>query len=346
MKALTFENISVYRSKRQVLCVPHLEIAVGERLALLGPNGSGKSTLLLVGALLLDISAGSMTLFGEPIVNGRLKILQRRNFATVLQEPALLDMTVERNIDTVLKIHHIPHFERQSRIEGWLSRLGIMHLAKAMPHQLSGGEAQRVAIARAFSTQPRILFLDEPFSSLDPRTRAELSGDLRGLLDSEAVTTLLVTHDLNESKLFSDRVAIMNDGRIAAIGSLEQIEQYPSTPAVSDFLGHTLIKRNQLPNFFADNFSFPDACECISVNPEGVKIISKDYGINPVNSATIHAIQALNGSGRLILNFEGILLVSKIPLEDVTNYVIGSLVKFTVDAHKMSFFRHNKIIIS
>tara|TARA_Y100000996_G_C22558943_1_gene656572 strand:- start:14641 stop:15681 length:1041 start_codon:yes stop_codon:yes gene_type:complete len=344
MNALTFENISVYRGKRQVLSIPHLEIAVGERLALLGPNGSGKSTLLLVGALLLDSAEGSMTLFDQPISKGKLKILQRRNFATVLQEPALLDMTVERNIDTVLKIHQISHLERQNRIQDWLSRLGIQHLAKAMPHQLSGGEAQRVAIARAFSTQPRILFLDEPFSSLDPRTRAELSGDLRGLLDSEAVTTLLVTHDLNESTLFSDRVAIMDDGKIAAIGSLNQIDRYPSTPAVSDFLGHTLIKHNEIPEFFLKIFSFPDSSECISVNPEGIKIVAGSTESTSVNSATIHSIQTLNGSARLILNFEGILLVSKIPLEDLTNYEIGSTVNFIIDPNSITFFGQNKTL--
>ena len=93
MNALMFENISVYRGKRQVLSIPHLEIAAGERLALLGPNGSGKSTLLLVGALLLESSEGSITLFDEPVSKGKRKILQRRNFATVLQEPASVSYT-------------------------------------------------------------------------------------------------------------------------------------------------------------------------------------------------------------------------------------------------------------
>ena len=346
MKALTFDDISVFRGKRQVLSVDHLEINNGERLALLGPNGSGKSTLLLVGALLLDISDGTMTLFGESIASGKEKILQRRNFATVLQEPALLDMTVEHNINTVLKIHQVSHLERQSRIDKWLNRLGIRHLAKTMPHQLSGGEAQRVAIARAFATYPRILFLDEPFSSLDPKTRAELSGDLRGLLDAEMIPTLLVTHDLNESELFADRVAIMDRGSIAAVGSLSEIDRYPNTPAVSDFLGHTLIERNHLPNFFLENFSIPDSIDCIAVNPEGIQIISKRNERTAVNSAKVHSIQVLNGMGRLLLSYENLLLVCKMELENITDYEIGSSVNFEVNPECLTFFEQNKIIAS
>ena len=115
MTALTFRDIRVRRGPREVLRVPALDVTEGETLALLGPNGAGKSTLLLTGALLLDLAEGQVALFDEPALDGRARVRQRRLTATVFQEPALLDMSARRNIETALALHEVPRTDRRAR---------------------------------------------------------------------------------------------------------------------------------------------------------------------------------------------------------------------------------------
>lgn len=237
--ALELRELRVERAGREVLHLDHFEVAPGEVVAVVGPNGAGKSTLLLASALLLP-AHGSVRLFGEPAHRGNTVPLRRRT-ATVFQESALLDMTARANVETALRIHGVPAGERRDVAEDWLRRLGVAHRAETRAHQLSGGEAQRVSLARAFAVRPRLLFLDEPFTSLDSATRGALIGDVRGLLEAEGTTALLATHDRAEAELLADRAVVLIDGQVAQDAAIDDVIARPATAEVARFLGYSVV---------------------------------------------------------------------------------------------------------
>lgn len=333
MTALTFRDIRVRRGPREVLHVPSLDVAEGETLALLGPNGAGKSTLLLTGALLLDLAEGQVALFDEPALDGRTRVRQRRLTSTVFQEPALLDMSARRNIETALALHEVPRADRRARSEHWLARLGVAHLAEALPHTLSGGEAQRVALARAFAVDPRLLFLDEPFSSLDSGTRAELVGELRTLLAGEATTTLLVTHDLSETQLLADRVAVLLDGDVAQHDTVEAVLERPLTPAVASFLGYSVIQARQLPAAVTAAAAIPATANTVALRPAAVRLASAATEVSDGYSgdASIVAVQGAHGRGRLLLDLGDARITADLPIEAIRSFEVGAVVTIEID---------------
>jgi tungstate transport system ATP-binding protein len=236
---LSVHGLRVTRGRRDVLAVDALEVRAGETVAVLGPNGAGKSTFLLAAALLIP-AKGEVRVFGEPATRGNAVRL-RRLTSTVFQDSGLLDMPATRNVEQALAIHGVPRGERRERAERWLARLGIADRASARPHQLSGGEAQRVSLARALAVDPRILFLDEPFSGLDFATRSRLVGEMRVLLAETGVTALLATHDHAEAALLSDRVVVLVDGRVAQVGPTADVLRSPASPEVARFLGYSVL---------------------------------------------------------------------------------------------------------
>lgn len=333
MTAISFRDVRVRRGHREVLHVDALDVEQAETLAVLGPNGAGKSTLLLTGALLLDPSEGEVSLFGEPAQSGNARVRQRRLTATVFQEPALLDMSVRRNIEIALALHEVPRADRRARSDWWLSRLGVAHLVDAQPHNLSGGEAQRVSLARAFAVEPRILFLDEPFSSLDAGTRAELVGELRMLLAGEATTSVLVTHDVSEVQLLADRVAVALDGQLAQHGAVEQVLQRPASPSVASFLGYALVEPTQLPSAISEAASLPVEVVAVGVRPTAVRLVpaSVDAQSPFTLTATVAAIQGAHGRGRLLLDTGTARLASELSVEEIRELEIGETVHVRID---------------
>ncbi len=175
---LEVNNIDVRRGGARVLEVPRFSLRQGEVVCLVGPNGSGKSTLLLTLCCLLERQAGELLFKSRPVADRRSILDFRRSTATVFQEPLLFDTTVYDNVASGLKIRGLPGREIRQRVEQNLERFHISHLARRAARKLSGGEAQRTSLARAFATRPEILFLDEPFSALDPPTRESLIDDL------------------------------------------------------------------------------------------------------------------------------------------------------------------------
>jgi tungstate transport system ATP-binding protein len=333
MIALTLRDIRVRRGPREVLRVPELDVVEGETLAVLGPNGSGKSTLLLAAALLLDLAGGVVALFGEPALDGRARVRQRRLTATVFQEPALLDMSARRNIETALALHRVSRPDRRARAGDWLARLGVAHLADALPHTLSGGEAQRVALARAFAVEPRLLFLDEPFSSLDSTTRAELVGELRTFLANEATTTLLVTHDLSETQLLADRVAVLLDGDVAQHDTVEAVFERPLSPAVASFLGYSLIKPLQLPAAIIEAASLTAGVETVGIRSTAVQLVSDltEADSSVCLNGTVTAVQGAHGRGRLIVDVGGAQMAAELPVAAICELEVGMAVQVRVD---------------
>ncbi|MBI3978810.1 MAG: ATP-binding cassette domain-containing protein [Chloroflexi bacterium] len=232
---LAVAGLRVDRAGRTILDVPSLAVAEGEVLAVLGPNGAGKSTLLRCLALLERPTAGAVGFRGRAL-SWREAVDYRRRTAMLFQEPLLLDTTVFENVATGLRLRGIPGREIDRRVAAWLDRLGIAGLARRSARTLSGGEARRVSLARALVVEPEVLFLDEPFSALDAPTRAAFAHDLVGLLDEQRTTTVLVTHDQAEARALADRVAVLLDGRVAALGSTADVFERPADPRVLAFL--------------------------------------------------------------------------------------------------------------
>jgi tungstate transport system ATP-binding protein len=233
---LSVKDLVVTRSDQTVLRVDALDITQGEVLAVIGPNGAGKSTLLLVLARLLAPNSGQVYFRGLPLEQEE-ELTYRRRIALVLQEPLLLHRSVFDNVAAGLKFRGLPHAEVKNRTMEWLERLEISHIKDRQGNRLSGGEAQRTSLARAFALQPELLFLDEPFSALDAPTRSRLLQDLHALLAQTGITTVFITHDLDEALMLGDRVAVILGGVLRQVGRPQDVFTSPTDAEVAAFVG-------------------------------------------------------------------------------------------------------------
>ena len=233
---LQLSNLLVQREERTVLNIPSLSVEAGDVLAIVGPNGAGKSTLFLVLARLLKTTQGQVIFRDQPI-HSLHDLEYRRQIALVLQEPLLMDMLVYENVAMGLKFRKISKAQIEERVSHWLERLGVAHLAQRPARKLSGGEAQRVSLARAFVLQPELLLLDEPFTALDAPTRIRLLEDLKSVLAETRMTTIFITHDLQEARKLATRMAVLLDGRVEQIGAPQDVFDRPVNNRVAGFLG-------------------------------------------------------------------------------------------------------------
>ena len=212
-----------------------LSVPSGELTALLGPSGGGKSTLLRIIGGLEEPDTGSIEIDG---VDATRVPAQRRNVGFVFQHyAAFKHLTVFRNVAFGLEIRRRPKDEIRRRVGELLDLVHLEQFADRLPSQLSGGQRQRMALARALATEPRVLLLDEPFGALDAQVRKELRDWLRRLHDEMHVTTLFVTHDREEALEVSDRLVVINAGRIEQVGSPTELYDKPANDFVMGFLG-------------------------------------------------------------------------------------------------------------
>src|SRR5712692_2455244 len=217
-----------------------LEIPSGELVALLGPSGSGKTTLLRVIAGLEFADSGTVLFDGTDTTHQNAR---DRRVGFVFQHYALFrHMTVFENIAFGLRVRPRalrPSKEKiRAKAEELLKLNKLKNVDGSYPSQLSGGQRQRVALARALAVEPSVLLLDEPFGSLDAKVRLELRRWLRQLHDEVHITSVFVTHDQDEALEVSDRIAVMNEGRIEQVGSPDEVYNHPATPFVYNFLGN------------------------------------------------------------------------------------------------------------
>lgn len=212
----------------------NLVVEDGELLAMLGPSGAGKTTLLNVIAGLNDYQ-GSVVFDGVPVDNVPAS---KRRIGYLFQHLVLFPhYDVASNIAYGLKAQNLPRSRVDARVQELLRMTKIKHLASRYPKQLSGGEKQRVALARALAQSPEVLLLDEPLSSVDLQTAKYLRTEIKQLQKELGITTIYVTHDLDEAEEIADRIAVINNGAIEQVALPEEIFFYPKSQAVSDFLG-------------------------------------------------------------------------------------------------------------
>ncbi|CCV05235.1 ferric transporter subunit; ATP-binding component of ABC transporter; CP4-6 prophage [Mesorhizobium metallidurans STM 2683] len=214
-----------------------LDVASGEFLTLLGPSGSGKTTLLMILAGFVRANAGSIDIGGEEVIT---KPPHKRNIGMVFQNYALFPhMNVFHNIAFPLKQRRTSAAETAERVEKVLDLVQLQGLADRRVDQLSGGQRQRVALARAIVFEPRIVLMDEPLSALDKGLREHMQIELRSLHRRLGMTTVYVTHDQREAITMSDRIAVMNKGRIEQLDRPETLYARPRTRFVAGFIGES-----------------------------------------------------------------------------------------------------------
>ncbi|MGC5779343.1 ABC transporter ATP-binding protein [Methylobacterium sp. NFXW15] len=220
-----------------------LDIAVekGEFISLLGPSGCGKTTTLQMIAGFIEPSGGAVTLDGADL----LKLApNRRGLGIVFQSYALFPhMSAAQNVAFGLEMRGVARKEVRQRVAEALTLVGLADKGERFPRQMSGGQQQRVALARALVIRPSILLLDEPLSNLDAKMREEMQIELRQIQRTLGTTTILVTHDQQEALALSDRIVVMNAGRIEQVGAPLDVYERPATPFVASFLGTTNVFR-------------------------------------------------------------------------------------------------------
>jgi molybdopterin-binding protein len=265
-----------------------LNIESGEYFIVVGPTGAGKTVLLESIAGLYPVLEGEVWI-GEKKITGLSP--ERREIGIVYQDQALFPhLSVEKNIAFGLKMRKCPKHEVRSKIDTIVGIVGIAHLLNRSPATLSGGEKQKVALARALVTEPKVLLLDEPLSALDPETRERMQEELREIHRRIGLIVIHVTHDFEEAIALGHRVAVLNDGCIAQIGTPEEFLRRPS----SEFVARFALTRNILSGRVV---GAENGCTLIDIG--GIKV-----------RATMEA----SGEVRLSLRPEDIL-ISKEPLQ-------------------------------
>ena len=225
-----------------------LEIKDGEFVSLLGPSGCGKTTTLRLVAGFLQPDAGEIRV-NDKIISSASTLIppERRNMSMIFQSYAIWPhMTVFQNVAYGLKFKKLAGREVEEKTERLLRVVHLEALKARYPAELSGGQQQRVALARALVVEPQILLLDEPLSNLDANLREEMRFEIRRLHEEFGITTIYVTHDQAEAMVTSDRIVVLNKGRMVQVGTPSEIFDQPRTRFVAEFIGKTNILSGQL----------------------------------------------------------------------------------------------------
>ncbi|MEJ5231303.1 MAG: ABC transporter ATP-binding protein [Geminicoccaceae bacterium] len=236
---IRFEAVTkLYGAVAALDCVS-LEVAPGEFLTLLGPSGSGKTTLLMVLAGFTRPTSGRIVVGGEDVTRTPP---HRRDFGVVFQSYALFPhMTVAQNVAYPLRMRGRPRAEMARRVAEALALVRLEGFGDRRPDQLSGGQKQRVALARAIVFEPRVLLMDEPLSALDKKLREAMQIEIRRLHERLGITTIYVTHDQREALTLSDRVAVIDGGRIRQLDPPRLLYEEPRSRFVAEFVGESTI---------------------------------------------------------------------------------------------------------
>ena len=266
-----------------------LEVAEGEFFTLLGPSGCGKTTLLRMIAGFCELDSGEIRFGGERIDRLPAHV---RDIGMVFQNYAVFpNLTVAGNVAYGLKARKVAASEIDRRVEEALTLVQLSGYGTRWPHQLSGGQLQRVAIARALVIRPRVLLFDEPLSNLDARLRVSMRTEIRELQKSLGITAIYVTHDQEEAMSVSDRIALMNAGKLEQVGVPVDIYRHPVSRFAAEFMGTTnLVPGRALGR--ADN-------ALVSLRPEALRLASEAPQGWPVLSGSLARLELLGPIMRL-----------------------------------------------
>jgi len=241
MAFVQLEGLGKRYGEIDAVVATNLSVEKGEFVSLLGPSGCGKTTTLQMIAGFVEVSSGRIVLDGRDITHAKPA---SRGLGVVFQSYALFPhMTVKDNVAFGLRMRKVPTAELQQRVDRVLKLVRLNQHAERYPRELSGGQRQRVALARALVIEPPVLLLDEPLSNLDANLREEMQFEIRRIQREVGITTLMVTHDQSEALSISDRVVVMQAGRITQIDAPYTLYEHPRTEFISGFVG----KANLLP---------------------------------------------------------------------------------------------------
>ncbi len=320
---LQIRDLAVQRGGVTVLTIDQLDLQRGEVTVVIGPNGSGKSTLLGALQLVLRPLRGQLLLDREPM--NRDPVHTRRRMAAAFQEPLLLSMSVQANVELPLRIRGVGRRERRERAAHWLERFGIANLAKRHSRQLSGGEAQRVSLARAFASQPEVLLLDEPFAGVDAPTREGLIEDFAEIVSEMRPTTVLVTHDRDEALRLGDHAALLIGGSLRQTGPPAEVFDRPADRAVAEFVGMENVwegRRSESGIYSAGGVRLASTVKSVAlgspavlcVRPERI-VLSRDGEMSGNRlRAVVRTIRPRGPVVRAVLTSGGLILTADVPV--------------------------------
>lgn len=240
---LTFEDLTRKFDDKVALCGVSLDIEPAETMCLLGPSGCGKTTLLRIAAGIERPDTGRVLFNHQEVVGPRVFVPpEKRGIGLMFQDFALFPhLTILKNVMFGLKKLEVAQAQRVALAT--LERVGLASYAEDYPHVLSGGQQQRVALARAIAPRPTVLFMDEPFSGLDPRLRDHMREETLAILREMRATSLIVTHQAEEAMRMGDRIAVMRAGKVLQVGTSEEIYNHPN----SLFVARVFSEMNEMP---------------------------------------------------------------------------------------------------
>ncbi|MCQ4315546.1 ABC transporter ATP-binding protein [Stutzerimonas zhaodongensis] len=326
MSYLSIRNLHKTYGDTQVFSDIDCEIAKGELITLLGPSGCGKSTLLRCIAGLTEVDGGQILLDGEDLVP---VAPQKRQIGMVFQSYALFpNMTVEQNVSFGLRMQNIAKDESARRVAEVLAMVELGEFARRYPSQLSGGQCQRVALARSLVTRPRLLLLDEPLSALDARIRKHLREQIRAIQQELKLTTIFVTHDQEEALTLSDRILLMNAGRIVQSADAETLYTAPVSAFAAGFIGNY----NLLTADVASRLLQRPIDKQVAIRPEAIALANTVGGSEGI-AAVIKSHSLLGNVIRYRVEVRDVeLLVDVLNRSAADLYPHGRHVSLTIDA--------------
>ncbi|MFI6521891.1 ABC transporter ATP-binding protein [Spirillospora sp. NPDC050679] len=330
MAHVVLEGLTKRYGSHVALDAVDVSVAKGEMLALLGPSGCGKTTLLRCVAGLNEADGGTISIGGTDVT--RLAA-RKRPIGMVFQSYALFpNLSAAGNIAFPLTVRRRPKHEIAARVEELLALVGLESHGDRLPNQLSGGQQQRVALARALAPDPEVLLLDEPLSALDAQVRARLRDEVRRIQHQVGITTVFVTHDQSEALAISDRVAVMNEGRIEQCAPPPEIYEAPSTRFAAGFVGNrNTLELEAAGGRVAWGGAFEVAAPaggralCL-FRPEDVQVTADGPGL----AATIDVKVFLGAVTRVYATAEGTTVFADVPSRAAASLEEGQRVRVRV----------------
>ena len=317
MAEVRLENVTKAYGETLAVDQVSLTVASGEFVTLLGPSGCGKTTTLRVVAGLVEGSSGRIAIAGRDVT---AIPTHKRNIGMAFQSHALFPhMTVADNVAFGLKMRGLSGADRRSRVAEALDMVRLSGFGGRYPAQLSGGQQQRVALARALVINPDVLLLDEPFGALDRKLRETMQEELRDLTRRIGITAMFVTHDQEEALILSDRIAVMNAGRIEQSGTPSEVFEFPSTRFVADFMGVANLLPARVTGVTGDR---------VSLDADGLLMETRMVGAAPAIGTEIAAgiraerIAVAAGEGARAPNTIGGRIQSAIYHGNQTTYIV------------------------